>query len=115
MKHQPMRTQVHGTPVLAPLKPTVQQQGSGVAIDHASALILQDFSSGTFFNRVIDDGKASDNTRHLSHHPKTGEPFLLPPMDIRRVLLVQPCGRFLYFDTDRICCERPARYGPRGA
>ena len=50
--------------------------------------LLQDFSSGTFFNRVIDDGKASDNTRHLSHHPKTGEPYLLPPLDIRRVLLV---------------------------
>jgi hypothetical protein len=53
-----------------------------------SAQPLQDFSSGTFFNRVIDDGKASDNTRHLSHHPKTGEPYLLPPLDIRRVLLV---------------------------
>ena len=57
--------------------------------DPCLPLTLQDFSSGTFFNRVIDDGKASDNTRHLSHHPKTGEPFLLPPMDIRRVLLVR--------------------------
>jgi 2-oxoglutarate dehydrogenase E1 component len=34
---------------------------------------LADFASGTFFNRVIDDCKKSDNTRHLSRHPKTGE------------------------------------------
>jgi len=34
---------------------------------------LADFVSGTYFNRVIDDCKKSDNTRHLSRHPKTGE------------------------------------------
>lgn len=51
-------------------------------------LTTQDFTPGTFFNRIIDDGKASDNTRHMSHHPATGGPFLLPPERIRRVLLV---------------------------
>lgn len=51
--------------------------------------MFQDLSSGTFFNRVIDDGKASDNTRHLGRHPTTGQPFLLPAVAIRRVLLVR--------------------------
>lgn len=50
--------------------------------------VTQDFTTGCFFNRVIDDSKASDNTRHLARHPVTGEPFLLPPDRIRRVLLV---------------------------
>ncbi|KAK9809577.1 hypothetical protein WJX73_003787 [Symbiochloris irregularis] len=40
---------------------------------------LHDFGPGTFFNRVIDDGKVSDNTRHLSHHPRTGAAFTVPP------------------------------------
>ena len=53
----------------------------------------QDFTTGTFFNRVIDDSKASDNTRHLSRHPVTGEPFLRPPAGIRRVLLVSGAVR----------------------
>lgn len=50
--------------------------------------MAQDFTTGCYFNRVIDDSKASDNTRHLARHPVTGEPFLLPPDRIRRVLLV---------------------------
>ncbi|CAL5220687.1 g2736 [Coccomyxa viridis] len=48
---------------------------------------LADFTVGTFFNRVIDDGKASDNTRHRSVNPSTGEPFLLPAHGIKRVVL----------------------------
>lgn len=30
---------------------------------------LADFTAGCFFNRVIDDGKASDNTRHKAVNP----------------------------------------------
>ena len=99
---------------------------------------LEDMTSGTFFNRVIDDGKArrlrhtlpyppdpsppalpgcalacmrrppgdgprrspgaraqaSDNTRHRAAHPVTGEPFLLPPERIRRVVL---CAGQIYY------------------
>lgn len=55
---------------------------------------LADLASGTFFNRVIDDSKASDNTRHLARHPVTGAPFLLPPHEIRRVLL---CSGQIYY------------------
>jgi len=51
-----------------------------------------------FFNRVIDDGKASDNTRHLSVHKATGEPFLLPPEHIRRVVL---CTGQIYYQLSR--------------
>lgn len=59
---------------------------------------LKDFTIGTFFNRVIDDGKASDNTRHLSVHKVTGEPFLLPPQQIRRVVL---CTGQIYYQLSR--------------
>eukprot|EP00873_Tetraselmis_striata_P040829 jgi/Tetstr1/461093/TSEL_006236.t1 len=54
---------------------------------------LHDFATGTFFNRLIDDGKASDNTRHKSTRPD-GTPFLLPPHAIRRVILCS--GAFYY-------------------
>lgn len=121
---------------------------------------LADFTVGTFFNRVIDDGKvylllliteshqsstlsseggcsndcpcgqcshsfenaqrtartcnvrardyksaqcdphvqASDNTRHRSVNPSTGEPFLLPACDIRRVVL---CTGQVYYHLSR--------------
>lgn len=59
---------------------------------------LKDFTIGTFFNRVIDDGKASDNTRHMAQHKVTGEPFLLPPEQIRRVVL---CTGQIYYQLSR--------------
>lgn len=58
---------------------------------------VQDFTTGTFFNRVIDDGKGSDNTRHLGRHPTSGEAFLLPPERVRRVLLVSGAVSLDYF------------------
>ena len=54
---------------------------------------LQDMTTGTFFNRLIDDGKGSDNTRHLAHD-KAGRPFLQPPAEIVRVILC--CGQIYY-------------------
>jgi 2-oxoglutarate dehydrogenase E1 component len=59
---------------------------------------LKDFTIGTFFNRVIDDGKASDNTRHLSVNKATGEPFLLAAQQIRRVVL---CTGQIYYQLSR--------------
>ena len=38
--------------------------------------------------------QGSDNTRHRSHHPVTGEPYLLPPHRIRRVVL---CTGQMYY------------------
>ncbi|KAK9810773.1 hypothetical protein WJX73_006166 [Symbiochloris irregularis] len=59
---------------------------------------LHDFGPGTFFNRVIDDGKVSDNTRHLSHHPRTGAAFTVPPPQVRRVIL---CSGGIYYLLSR--------------
>lgn len=63
---------------------------------------LKDFTIGKFFNRVIDDGKASDNTRHLSVNKATGEPYLLPPEHIRRVVL---CSGQIYYQLSRCVGE----------
>eukprot|EP00879_Flechtneria_rotunda_P017667 GHRR01018519.1.p1 GENE.GHRR01018519.1~~GHRR01018519.1.p1 ORF type:complete len:632 (+),score=225.54 GHRR01018519.1:2874-4769(+) len=60
---------------------------------------LKDFTIGTFFNRVIDDGKASDNTRHRSVNKATGQPFLLPPDAIRRVVL---CTGQVYYQLSKV-------------
>jgi 2-oxoglutarate dehydrogenase E1 component len=59
---------------------------------------LHDFTTGTFFNRLIDDGKASDNTRHrgVSHD---GTPFLAPPHHIRRVVL---CSGAVYYKLSQV-------------
>ncbi|KAF6260765.1 thiamine diphosphate-binding protein [Scenedesmus sp. NREL 46B-D3] len=59
---------------------------------------LRDFTIGTFFNRVIDDGKASDNTRHMAVNPATGQPHLLPAEAIRRVVL---CTGQVYYQLSR--------------
>lgn len=56
---------------------------------------LSDLSTGTQFFRVIDDGKAGDNTRHRAHDPVTGKPYLLPNKDIRRVVVCS--GQVYYF------------------
>ncbi|GMH36461.1 hypothetical protein BSKO_04329 [Bryopsis sp. KO-2023] len=56
---------------------------------------LEDFSTGTFFNRVIDDGKVSDNTRHKAYLPGSSEEaFLLPADQIRRVIM---CSGQIYY------------------
>ncbi len=56
---------------------------------------LSDFSTGTQFFRVIDDGRAGDNTRHRAHDPVTGKPYLLPNECIRRVVMCS--GQMYYF------------------
>ena len=55
---------------------------------------LVDFSTGTFFNRVIDDGKSSDNIRHRTVDTSTGKSFLKLPEEIRRVIL---CSGQIYY------------------
>ena len=42
--------------------------------------------------------QASDNTRHKSVNPSTGEPFLLPPHGIKRVVL---CSGQVYYHLSR--------------
>lgn len=54
---------------------------------------LGDFTTGTFFNRVIDDGKGSDNTRHLARD-RSGRPYLADPQAIARVIL---CSGQIYY------------------
>eukprot|EP00884_Botryococcus_braunii_P017628 jgi/Botrbrau1/4549/Bobra.60_2s0036.1 len=55
---------------------------------------LSDFTTSYFFNRVIDDSKRSDNTRHLALNPKTGKPHLLPAGEIQRIIL---CSGQIYY------------------
>lgn len=49
-------------------------------------------SSGAFL-------QFSDNTRHLAYHPRTGEPYLLPPEQIRRVIL---CSGQIYYQLSKM-------------
>ena len=72
-------------------KPLVVAAPKWLHVHGAATSSLGDLGVGTFFNRVIDDGKASDNTRHRAAHPGTGEAFLVPPHAVRRVLLC--CGQ----------------------
>ena len=56
---------------------------------------LSDLGAGSRWHRVISDGDdRSDNTRHRSRHPTTGESFLLPDEQVRRVLL---CSGQIYY------------------
>ena len=60
---------------------------------------LSDFTTGTHFFRVIDDGAPGDNTRHLGLHPVTQEQYNLPPTSIRRVVL---CSGQIYYALNRV-------------
>lgn len=42
--------------------------------------------------------QASDNTRHLAHHPRTGAAFTVPAPQVRRVLL---CSGGVYYLLSR--------------
>ena len=59
---------------------------------------FEDFGPDSRFTRVIDDGQERDNTRHRSHHPVTGLPFLLPEDQIQRVIL---CSGQIYYHLSR--------------
>ncbi|DBA67070.1 hypothetical protein WJX79_005030 [Trebouxia sp. C0005] len=65
---------------------------------------LHDFTTGTFFNRVIDDGKASDNTRQAQ--TESGESWLLPAHETRRVIL---CSGQIYYTLSRARKSRQIR------
>ena len=60
----------------------------------------------SYFTRVIDDGKFNDNTRHLSTHPTTGEPYLLDALDIRRVIM---CTGQVYYRLSQMRRARKIR------
>ena len=67
---------------------------------------LADLGAGSRWHRVIADGDAlSDNTRHRARHPATGEAFLVPDAEVRRVLL---CSGQIYYSLSA------ARRGGRG-
>jgi len=55
---------------------------------------LQDLENPNFFHRIIDDNSAGDNTRHQGVNPKTGERYLLPPDEVRRVII---CSGQMYY------------------
>eukprot|EP00963_Diacronema_lutheri_P007018 scaffold625_cov324-Pavlova_lutheri.AAC.52 len=59
---------------------------------------FEDFGPDSRFTRVIDDGQERDNTRHRSHHPVTGLPFLLSEDQIQRVIL---CSGQIYYHLSR--------------
>ena len=59
---------------------------------------LADFSNGSFFNRVIDDGKTSDNTRHLGTDAE-GNSYIVEPKRVRRVIA---CSGAIYYKLSQM-------------
>lgn len=47
---------------------------------------------------MLDDSKLGDNTRHRSHDPTTGKPYLVPNHHIRRVVM---CSGQVYYALSR--------------
>jgi len=76
-------------------KPLVVAAPKRLHVHGPATSALSDLGAGSRWHRVIADGDAlSDNTRHRSRHPTTGEPFLLPDERVRRVLL---CSGQIYY------------------
>ena len=59
---------------------------------------IEDFQPGTFFHRVIDDSSNADNTRHRDRNPTTGEGYLLPKDQIRKVVI---CTGQVFYHLNR--------------
>ena len=57
-------------------------------------------------NAVTTLLQASDNTRHLSRHPKTGELYVVPPDQMRRVVL---CSGPIYYHLSNARRQRKIR------
>lgn len=76
-------------------KPLVVAAPKRLHVHGPATSALSDLSAGSRWHRVISDGdEFSDNTRHRSRHPATGESFLLPGDQVRRVLL---CSGQVYY------------------
>ena len=54
------------TPAVAAPSPPQKKHIRYLLHHRPATSALDDFTTGRFFNRVIDDGKSSDNTRHKS-------------------------------------------------
>eukprot|EP00051_Salpingoeca_urceolata_P002017 m.46182 g.46182 ORF g.46182 m.46182 type:complete len:1161 (+) comp11836_c0_seq1:131-3613(+) len=67
-------------------KPLILMSPKWLLHHRACTSPLSAFATGTFFDRVIVDGEPSDNLRHTLVD-ELGEPFLLPPDQIKRVVL----------------------------
>ena len=68
---------------------------------------LSDLGAGSRWHRVIADGdELSDNTRHRARHPVTGEAFLVPDEQVRRVLL---CSGQIYYSLSAARRARKVR------
>ena len=78
----------------AAVKPLIVAAPKRLHVHAPATSALGDLGPGTRFARVIDDGAAADNTRHRAAHPTTGDPFMVPPDQVRRLLLVS--GQLYY-------------------
>jgi 2-oxoglutarate dehydrogenase complex dehydrogenase (E1) component-like enzyme len=94
-------------PPLPPQKPKVNLRAKKPLVLFAPKYLLHhtpatsalaDFTTGTYFNRVIADGTPSDNTRHRGVSAATGEPWLVPPERVRRVVV---CSGQIYYALSR--------------
>ena len=55
--------------------------------------------TGSFFRRIIDDNNAADNTRHRGSNPTTGELLIVPPSDVKRVVM---CSGQIYYKLSQL-------------
>lgn len=88
-------------------KPLVVAAPKRLHVHGPATSALSDLSAGSRWHRVIADGdEFSDNTRHRSRHPVTGESFLLPDEQVRRVLL---CSGQIYYSLSAARRARKVR------
>lgn len=60
---------------------------------------VSDMGTGSFFRRIIDDNNAADNTRHRGSNPTTGELLIVPPSDVKRVVM---CSGQIYYKLSQL-------------
>eukprot|EP00049_Salpingoeca_infusionum_P001127 m.45424 g.45424 ORF g.45424 m.45424 type:complete len:1130 (-) comp10879_c1_seq2:213-3602(-) len=60
---------------------------------------LSEFTAGNFFHRVIADSGKADNTKHHASNPVTGEQYLRPNEDIKRLVI---CTGQIYYKLNSL-------------
>ena len=84
----------------------VSQKMGNPCVPPLSSKLHADITASSICTSLRRLVQASDNTRHLSRHPKTGERYVVPPEQMKRVVI---CSGAMYYHLGNARRQRKIR------